>query len=144
MVDILNVVDIQMPSEAVYSLVSTGEGIARWWTPNVVSEGDQVTIRFGTDWRILMKKVEDSPKRIRWRIVEHDSTEWPGTELIFRLSEADGWTTLEFDHAGWAEATSFFRFCSTKWATFLLSIKQAAEIGVGTPYPNEVKIGRND
>lgn len=143
MADILQVVDIQMPAEKVYPLVATGAGIAQWWSPDVVSEGDQVTVHFGSDWRIVLKKSEDLPTLIRWQVVEHDSTEWPGTELIFRLSEIDGWTTLEFDHAGWADATSFFRFCSTKWVTFLLSIKQAAETGVGTPYPNEIKIGRN-
>lgn len=143
MPDIQNVVDIQSPIEAVHSLVASGEGIAKWWSPTVESDGDKVTVRFGTDWRILLQKQEDSPTCVRWLVVEHDSTEWPGTELVFCLSEDDGWTTLEFDHAGWAEATSFFRFCSTKWPTFLLSIKQAAETGTGTPYPEELKIGRN-
>lgn len=143
MADILNVVDIQASAETVYPLVATGAGIARWWSPDVVVEGDQVTIRFGPDWRILIEKLEDAPHRVRWRVVEHDSDEWPGTELVFCLSESDGWTTLEFDHAGWREASGFFRFCSTKWPTFLLSIKQAAETGTGTPYPGEMKIGRN-
>lgn len=143
MPDILNVVDIKAAVEEVYALVATGKGIARWWSPDVECEENQVTIRFGADWRILLEKQEDTASQVRWRIVEHDSAEWVGTDLVFRLSDEEGWTTLEFDHAGWAEATNFFRFCSTKWSTFLLSIKQAAETGIGTPYPNEIKIGRN-
>ena len=170
MPNILNVVDVQAPCETVHRLVATAEGISRWWTPTVTSkpnaggrvvgdenagdenEGDgsanhrdqQLTIRFGTDWRILLEKLEETASLVRWRIVEHDSDEWRGTDLVFRLTHADGWTTLEFDHAGWAEATSFFRFCSTKWPMFLLSIKRAAETGGGTPYPGDIKIGRND
>jgi hypothetical protein len=30
--------------------------------------------------------------------------------------------------------------CSTKWATFLLSLKQLLETGKGRPAPDEVKI----
>ncbi len=30
--------------------------------------------------------------------------------------------------------------CSTKWATFLMSLKQFAETGKGEPAPNDVRI----
>jgi hypothetical protein len=30
--------------------------------------------------------------------------------------------------------------CSTKWAVFLLSLKQLVETGTGSPEPNDVKI----
>lgn len=144
MPDILNVVDIKAPVAEVHALVATGDGIARWWSTTVESSGDEVTVRFGTDWQLLLRKEAETKTSVRWRIVEHDSPEWVGTQLVFQLSHEEGWTTLEFDHAGWTEATSFFRFCSTKWSTFLLSIKQAAETGTGKPWPNEVKIGRHD
>jgi len=143
MAQILNVVDIQAPIDKVHTLVATGEGIAQWWTPTVSDDAhNRLIIQFGDDWRLLLEQREVSSAGVRWRIVEHNSDEWVGTELVFRLSHSDGWTTLEFDHTGWARPTSFFRFCSTKWPTFLLSIKQAAETGVGAPYPNEQKIGR--
>jgi|GEM_PF-5637423 len=39
MTDILTVVEIQAATEIVHPLVATGEGIARWWSPDVVSKG---------------------------------------------------------------------------------------------------------
>ena len=30
--------------------------------------------------------------------------------------------------------------CSTKWATFLMSLKSLVETGKGAPYPNDVLI----
>jgi hypothetical protein len=32
-------------------------------------------------------------------------------------------------------------YCSTKWATHLLSLKSLCETGTGTPYPGDVDIG---
>lgn len=144
MPDLLKVVDIQAPLATVHALVASAEGIAAWWSPETSADGEgRVVVRFGADWRVVLEKLEETESRVRWRIVEHDSDEWPGTELVFDLSEADGWTTLRFDHRGWAAATDFFRFCGTKWVVFLLSIKQAAETGRGAPYPDEIQIGRH-
>jgi hypothetical protein len=30
--------------------------------------------------------------------------------------------------------------CSTKWATFLMSLKQLVETGAGAPHPQDVRI----
>jgi len=30
--------------------------------------------------------------------------------------------------------------CSTKWATFLMSLKQLVETGTGAPHPDDVRI----
>jgi len=45
-----------------------------------------------------------------------------------------------FKHAGWAEPVEFMHHCSTKWATFLLSLKQLFETGKGRPAPGEVQV----
>lgn len=146
MADIQNVIDIKAPIEKVHSLIATSGGISRWWSPNVLRESndDEISVCFGDKWKIRLRKVEDSPTMVQWRIVFHDSTEWLGTDLLFRLTEDNGWTLLEFDHAGWRDVTSFFRFCSTKWPMFMLSIKWEAESGNGAAYPYDLKIGRND
>jgi hypothetical protein len=34
--------------------------------------------------------------------------------------------------------------CSTKWGTFLMSLKSFVETGKGAAFPNDVHIGRND
>ena len=53
---------------------------------------------------------------------------------------AEGGLLTFFKHAGWVEPVEFMHHCSTKWATFLLSLKQLLETGKGRPAPDEVKI----
>ncbi len=152
MAEILHVVDIHATPEVVYDTLATAEGIRRWWSTqvegnSVEGSGDdsEITVRFGEEWKVVMTKIDAVPnERIAYRITQHDSDEWPGTELHFELSPVEEWTLLRFDHRGWAESSDFFRFCSAKWVVFLLSIKQAAETGMGTPWPDEKKIGRMD
>lgn len=45
-----------------------------------------------------------------------------------------------FDHSKWREAIEFTAHCSTKWATFLLSLKSLVETGTGRPSPDDIKI----
>ncbi len=133
MADILQVVDVHAPASDVFATVATVDGIRSWWSTNVEGGdqvGESVTIRFGDRWKVLMERTEMIPnQRVSYRITEHDTEEWLGTELVFDLSESDGWTTMKFDQRGWKEASDFFRFCSVKWVVFLLSIKQAVETG---------------
>lgn len=146
MSDIRHVIDIKASPEEVFAVVGTVAGIGRWWSTDVEggdAVGDAVTIRFDDDWTVVMERLDSVPgERLVYRIVRHDSDEWPGTELVFELSFSEGWTTLKFSHRGWPSASDFFRFCSTKWVVFLLSIKGECESGRGTPYPDEIKIGR--
>jgi len=45
-----------------------------------------------------------------------------------------------FMHAGWREQVEFMSHCSTKWATFLMSMKSFVETGSGQPHPHDVQI----
>jgi hypothetical protein len=45
-----------------------------------------------------------------------------------------------FRHEGWREPVAFMSHCSTKWATFLMSLKQLVETGKGEPAPHDVQI----
>jgi len=64
-----------------------------------------------------------------------------GAELTFDLQEASGVTVVLFAQRGWKEPVEFTHYCSTKWATYLLSLKLLCESGTGTPYPDDVNIG---
>ena len=59
--------------------------------------------------------------------------EWVDTEISFRLEWRDGQTIVLFRHADWREPVEFMHHCSTKWATFLLSLKDYVEHGEGRP-----------
>jgi len=63
-----------------------------------------------------------------------------GTEITFQLRVDDNQTFVKFTHSNWKESTNFMAHCCTKWAVFLLSLKDAAEIGKGKPFPNDIHI----
>ncbi len=50
-------------------------------------------------------------------------------------------TIVLFRHANWREVVEFTAHCSTKWATFLLRLKDLLETGKGRPAPDDLRIG---
>jgi len=133
-----------MSRTQVYWALTDQEGLAGWWTRNVNAPpgvGAVIEFRFDDKGFNDMKVLELSPgKRVRWQCVD-GAKEWIGTELSFELSEKDGGTVLLFAQRGWKEQVEFMHYCSTKWATYLLSLKNLCESGKGTPYPGDVDIG---
>ena len=88
-----------------------------------------------------MDVLELTPEqRVRWR-VKDGPPEWIGTDIEFQLSRQDDHTIVMFAHRKWREEVEFTAHCSTKWATFLLSLRDFAESGKGQPSPNDLKIG---
>ena len=79
-------------------------------------------------------------KRVKWQCVD-GAPEWIGTELTFELKQEADSTVVLFAQQGWKEQVEFMHYCSTKWATYLLSLKSLCEAGKGTPYPDDVDIG---
>ena len=143
MVDILHRVGIVAPLDEVYRAVATPEGISGWWTTDTVGKsevGEQLTFRFGDvgffDMEILAL---DPAGHVRWRVTG-GAKEWIGTEIDFRLDQRDEYTIVLFTHEGWREPVEFMNHCSTKWATFLLSLKDLVETGSGRPSPDDLRI----
>jgi hypothetical protein len=65
---------------------------------------------------------------------------WMGTEILFQLLSDGEQTFVRFTHSNWKELTDFLAHCSTKWAVFLLSLKDEAEVGQGKPFPDDIQI----
>jgi hypothetical protein len=82
----------------------------------------------------------DPDRKVRWRF-SAGPQEWIGTEATFRLTQDGDFTIVRFAHSKWREAVEFTEHCSTKWATFLMSLKELVETGTGRPAPNDVWIG---
>ena len=143
MVDILHRVGVKSSSlNEVYSALTTIEGLSGWWatdTDGKTDVGGVLEFRFapgGFDMKIL----ELVPaERVLWEVVDGPE-EWIGTHVSFDLSQVDDYTIVLFKHSGWAEPVEFMYHCSTKWATFLMSMKALLETGVGAPEPHDVKI----
>lgn len=148
MADIVHRVGIKAPIGKVYAALSTIEGLSGWWTKDTVGQsvvGKLVVFRFQnpkgeTIGEMGMEVAALEPgKKVAWKC-KSGPKEWIGTDLTFHLSEADGLTIVLFAHRHWPEAEEFMSHCSTKWAIFLMSLKELAETGKGKPSPVDVKI----
>jgi uncharacterized protein YndB with AHSA1/START domain len=149
MVDIVHRVGIQAPAAKVYDALATVDGLAGWWTRDTTGRsavGGQVDFRFRTAagdeiGGFGMDVVELTPDQtVRWR-VNDGPPEWVGTEIEFLLVPQDRFTIVMFGHRRWRDEGEFMAHCSTKWATFLLSLRDLVETGAGQPAPHDLKIG---
>lgn len=87
-----------------------------------------------------MKVLETEPgRRVLWEVIDGPE-EWIGTRVRFNLEQEDDFTIVLFRHEGWREPVEFMYHCSTKWATFLMSLKAVLETGRGEPAPHDVRI----
>ena len=144
MVDILHRVGVRASSpEKVYDALTTVDGLAGWWTDETAGSGDVggvLEFRFPPVGGFDMEVVATEPsKRVSWKVVDGPA-EWIGTTVDWDLRQDGDWTIVLFRHAGWAEPVEFMHHCSTKWGTFLMSMKRLVETGEGEPAPRDVEI----
>jgi len=148
MVDIIHRVGIRAPISKVYSALSTIDGLAGWWTRETtgISEiGKMIEFRFRNPNGDIIGEMGmevvalDSNKKVEWKC-KSGPQEWIGTDLTFDLTQDGEYTVVLFGHKNWREAVEFTAHCSTKWATFLMSLKDLVETGKGKPSPDDVKV----
>jgi uncharacterized protein YndB with AHSA1/START domain len=141
MVDILHRVGMTATPAQVYEALATEDGLAAWWTRDTSGDPEgTIAFRFGEVGGCDVKVLDLQPdKRVLWEIIDGPS-EWIGTTVSFELIQDGEWTIVLFAHAGWREPVEFMNHCSTKWATFLMSLKALVETGAGAPHPNDVQI----
>jgi len=148
--DILHRIGILGPTpEPVYDALTTVEGLAGWWTVDTrtrrgstgrVEVDDVIEFRFPPIGGFDMAVTESTPvQRVGWR-VNDGPQEWLGTTVTFDLRQDDDYTIVLFAHRGWRQPVEFMHHCSTKWASYLLSLKALVETGAGAPAPADVKI----
>lgn len=139
MVDILHKVGVKSASlDDVYKALTTPEGLSAWWSP-VTRGGGELggVIKFSF---VAMKVLELHPgARVLWQVIDGPQ-EWIGTQISFALKQDGDYVVVLFNHQGWREPTEMMHHCSTKWATFLMSLKSLVETGKGAPAPEDVKI----
>jgi uncharacterized protein YndB with AHSA1/START domain len=144
MVDILHRVGVVTPSpEKVYDALTTVDGLSAWWTEDTRGGGGVggvLEFRFPPVGGFDMEVVEVEPaERVVWRVVDGPE-EWIGTTIDWRLRQDGDYTIVLFAHAGWSEPVEFMHHCSTKWGSYLLSLKSFVETGTGAPAPRDVQI----
>jgi uncharacterized protein YndB with AHSA1/START domain len=142
MADILHRVGIKSSMDKVYEALTARDGLAGWWTNDTQGQskvGGVLQFRFdagGFDMKVLEL---DPGRRVLWQVVDGPK-EWVGTKVSWELRQDNDYTIVLFKHQDWKEPVEFMHHCSTKWATFLMSLKALVETGKGEPSPDDVQI----
>ncbi|HEY9027713.1 MAG TPA: SRPBCC domain-containing protein [Burkholderiaceae bacterium] len=142
MPDILHRIGIAAPPERVFAALASLDGLRGWWVAGAKGDADAGgVIDFGF---CRMRVIElDADQLVRWHCLE-GPPEWVSTEVSFALEWKDGQTFVMFRHADWDSPVEFMYHCSTKWATFLLSLRDWVEGREAHPVPNDIKIHVGD
>ncbi len=142
MADIVHRVGIRTKPGSVFRALTTLDGLSRWWVAGTKGNPKAGGIlHFGFT---KMKVIRRTPNSlVEWKCVAGPD-EWVGTTVSFRLKPRKDQTFVLFKHAGWNEPVEFMYHRSTKWATFLLSLRDWLKTGAGRPSPYNLKIHAGD
>ena len=144
MVDIVHRIAAKDASpEQTYDALATLEGLSRWWTENTTGTtdvGGRISFKFENgDFEMEVAEL-DKGERVLWEVVGGSAPEWIGTKIHWDLKTEGDHTVVLFKHEGWREPVEFMHHCSTKWGSFLMSLKALVETGTGAPAPRDVQI----
>ena len=142
MPDILHRVGIDAPAQKVFDALTTVDGLRGWWISNAsgnAAAGGVVDFGFSK----MAVTTARPGELVEWKCVE-GPPEWVGTTLSFQLESKRDQTFVLFKHADWKEPVEFMHHCSTKWAVFLLSLRDWLERSEGRPAPYDIKIHVGD
>ena len=148
MVDIRHRIGVKDATpEKVYEALTTVPGLAGWWTDDTSGSGEiggVLEFRFPPVGGFDMEVLEAVPaRRVTWRVV-NGPPEWIETTVDWELRQDGDYTIVLFKHQGWKEPVEFMHHCSTKWATYLMSLKSLVETGAGAPSPRDVHVSFPD
>lgn len=136
MADILHQITIHAKPADVYQAITTQQGLASWWTPDVdttPAEGDYAIFGFNNHAIVFRMRIEKLvPDRlVRWAC-EGDVEEWTGTRLQFEIRPVENdQVVLKFAHKNWRSTAGAYPHCNTDWGRLMYYLKDALE-GRGT------------
>ncbi|GAA3604290.1 SRPBCC family protein [Microlunatus ginsengisoli] len=144
MVDIRHRIGVVTPDPTnVYDALTTIDGLSGWWTDETSGDpdvGGTIELRFPPVGGFDLEVLEQRPgERVRWRVLAGPD-EWIGTTIDWQLRQDGDYTIVLFEHRGWREPVEFMSHCSTKWGSYLMSLKSLVETGTGAPAPRDVQI----
>lgn len=143
MVDINHRIGIRSSPEHVYDALTTNEGLAKWWTNDTTGAGgvgSVIKFRFNGDGPDFTVTKLVPNQVVCWQHFGNVPESWMGTDITFHLETDGEQTFVRFTHSNWKESSDFMAHCCTKWAVFLLSLKEMLETGQGKPFPEDVQI----
>lgn len=138
--EIVLAVDVTSERKDVMDALTTTEGLAAFWTPDVSSTTDVGgTLRFGFEAAPADLEVEltalDAGSRVEWAC--HDTwPHWEGTRVEWRLGDApEGGTRIVFRHDGWPDDRPDFDLGSIAhtWGKIVHALERYLETGDPQP-----------
>jgi uncharacterized protein YndB with AHSA1/START domain len=136
---LMHTVAISSEAEKIYQAISTGEGLASFWTRDSQAEAKVGSIaRFGFGGPVLEMKVEELlPGRlVRWS--SHTGFPgWENTTVSWEIVAAkDGGLELRFSHEGWPAELPQGELASVNytWGQVVGRLKNYVETGKPDPY----------
>ncbi len=139
--DILLSVEIKAAPDTLFEALTTGAGLAAFWTPDSRAEpraGSEASFGFAAAPVPLRMRVDtlDSPSRVGWTCLG-DFPNWAGTRVSWDLSPGPsaGAAMVLFKHTGFSDNQPEAEFASVAytWAMVLTALKAYAESGVPAP-----------
>ena len=130
------------PAPKILDALTSLDGLAAWWTQETTGDptlGGTVEFTFGGNGGFDMRVIKNNSQQVHWECTKGPD-DWLGTHIEFDIQNKETHNQVMFRHAGWGSENPFFHHCSTKWATFLLSLRDYIEHGKGQPYPDDIKI----
>jgi uncharacterized protein YndB with AHSA1/START domain len=136
---LMHSVTIDSEAADIYKAISTGEGLASFWTRDSQAEPKVGSIaRFGFGGPVLEMKVEElKPGRlVRWS-THGGFPGWENTTVTWEIVPAkEGGQELRFSHEGWPVDLPQGELASVNytWGRVVGRLKKFAETGKPAPY----------
>lgn len=135
--EIKHLMHISATISEVFSMISTIEGIQKWWTEQTYGEDHEGGLihfdfseRYQNAFRITKK---EGGNQLIWKC-ESGAEDWVDSEVSFYLDENDGKTRVRFSHYNFKELNDFMAGCSFTWARYLISLRNICEGREGDPF----------
>lgn len=139
-------VGIKAAVQDVYEVLYQPGKLTQWW-----AAGASGTPVIGGELRLEFPGYPDHV----WEITELMDCElvqlrckqgpgpWLNTELQFEIVEGESQVYVTLSHRHLDPDSEACLYFNTKWPTFLLSMKNLLETGVGQPFPNDIRINHD-
>lgn len=136
---LVHTVTIAAVPDKIYEVLSTGPGLASFWTRDSQAEprvGSIAKFGFGGP-RLELKVAELEPgKRVRW--ASHEVfPDWAGTTILWEIAGGEhGGSEVTFSHSGWPADMPQAKLGSVNytWGRVVGRLKKHAETGEAVPY----------
>ena len=133
---------ISAPVERVFAALTTLDGLASWWTPEVSGSperGGELTFGFGLDKAELLVAEVVPPTSVVWTCLGHSKFhEWQNTTLIFAVRAQDaGSAVVALRHVGLIPTLDCYALCARGWDHYLDSLGAYVEGKGGSPWGSQ-------